>query len=53
MTQQPMPGSNTDIKDLIPGDIVQVYIKVIAGSRKPVKIKRVMDGYTCAFTALE
>ena len=30
MAQQPMPGSNTEIKDLIPGDELQIDIKVLA-----------------------
>jgi hypothetical protein len=42
MAQQPMPGSSTEIKDMLPGDEIQVDIKVFADSSKARKHKRAM-----------
>ena len=38
MVQQLMPGHSIEIKGLIPGDEIQVAIKVLAGSRKALKL---------------
>ena len=47
-----MPGSSTDIKDLIPGDEIQIDIKVLADSSKARKHKRAKKGYTCVLSAI-
>ena len=53
MAHQPIPGSNADTKDLIPGDETQVNIKVLADKRKARKHKRATGGYTCGLTTID
>ena len=53
MAQQLMPGSSTKVKDLVPGDEIQVDIKVFADSSKARKHKRAMGGYTCVLSAID
>ena len=46
MAQQPKPGLSTNVKDLFPGEEIQIDIKVIADNSKRLKHKRAIGGYT-------
>ena len=53
MAQQPMPGSINSDRELIPGDEIELDIKVYADNSKQRKHKRAIGGYTCALTAID
>ena len=53
MAQQPKPGLSTNIRDLFPGEEIQIDIKVIADNSKRLKHKRAIGGYTCALTVVD
>ena len=53
MAQQPMPGSINSDRELIPGEEIELDIKVYADNSKQRKHKRAIGGYTCALTAID
>ena len=53
MAQQPKPELTTNIKDLLPGEEIQIDIKVIADNSKRLKHKRAIGGYTSALTVVD
>ena len=53
MAQLSMSGISTDIKDLVPGDEVQVDINLVADKSKARKNLNAMSSYTCALIAID